>query len=186
MKLRVAWRNIVHYVRTDLKEIAFPSSLPDPPSSKPKPRKLTIREHLQVWKIGSYEYFRSWRTGTLDDEEEEKKEDDSVKNREKASEEPSILEELALASRAGSEKLRPALQRVYMTRASAYRDALQSFVQGYQEGIAEVMRGTNAMNDSVEREGYSEGGEGNHQSNVAPPSEGESKKEQHHERGMKI
>lgn len=37
------------------------------------------------------------------------------------------------------ETLRPALQRVYMTRASAYRDALKSFIQGYQEGIQQVM-----------------------------------------------
>ncbi|MFQ6635723.1 hypothetical protein Gotur_010816, partial [Gossypium turneri] len=31
------------------------------------------------------------------------------------------------------ETLRPALQRLYMTRASAYRDALKSFIEGYQE-----------------------------------------------------
>lgn len=36
------------------------------------------------------------------------------------------------------ETLRPALQRVYMTRASAYRDALKSFIQGYQEGVQQV------------------------------------------------
>ncbi|MFQ6668903.1 hypothetical protein Gotur_034370 [Gossypium turneri] len=33
------------------------------------------------------------------------------------------------------ETLRPGLQRLYMTRASAYRDALMSFIEGYQEGI---------------------------------------------------
>ncbi|MFQ6621634.1 hypothetical protein Gotur_026535 [Gossypium turneri] len=37
------------------------------------------------------------------------------------------------------ETLRPALQRLYMTRASAYRDALKSFIEGYQEGIQQVM-----------------------------------------------
>ncbi len=45
----------------------------------------------------------------------------------------------ALAARAGAEHIRPALQRLYMTRATAYRDALKSFVEGYQEGIAEVL-----------------------------------------------
>ncbi|TYH81647.1 hypothetical protein ES332_D03G215700v1 [Gossypium tomentosum] len=35
--------------------------------------------------------------------------------------------------------LRPALQRLYMTRASAYRDALKSFIEGYQEGIQQIM-----------------------------------------------
>lgn len=44
-----------------------------------------------------------------------------------------------MAARGGMEALRPALQRIYMTRASAYRDGLKSFIQGYQEGIKEVM-----------------------------------------------
>ncbi|KAD4584275.1 hypothetical protein E3N88_21876 [Mikania micrantha] len=57
--------------------------------------------------------------------------------------EPSTLEDLAVAARGGMETLRPALQRVYMTRASAYRDALKSFIQGYQEGIQEVMEKKN-------------------------------------------
>lgn len=46
---------------------------------------------------------------------------------------------IAVAARGGMETLRPALQRVYMTRASAYRDALKSFIQGYQEGVQQVM-----------------------------------------------
>lgn len=45
----------------------------------------------------------------------------------------------AVAARGGMETLRPALQRVYMTRASAYRDALKSFIEGYQEGVQQVM-----------------------------------------------
>ncbi|KAI6696475.1 hypothetical protein NL676_016594 [Syzygium grande] len=52
---------------------------------------------------------------------------------------PSTLEDLALAARGGMETLRPALQRVYMMRASAYRDALKSFIEGYQEGVQQVM-----------------------------------------------
>ncbi|TYJ48156.1 hypothetical protein E1A91_A01G040500v1 [Gossypium mustelinum] len=39
----------------------------------------------------------------------------------------------------GVETLRPALQRLYMTRAYAYRDALKSFIEGYQEGIQQIM-----------------------------------------------
>ncbi|KAH1037882.1 hypothetical protein J1N35_039625 [Gossypium stocksii] len=49
--------------------------------------------------------------------------------------EPLTLEDIAIAARGGMETLRPALQRLYMTRASAYRDALKSFIEGYQEGI---------------------------------------------------
>ncbi|KAG6770361.1 hypothetical protein POTOM_026039 [Populus tomentosa] len=39
----------------------------------------------------------------------------------------------AVDARGGMETLWPALQLVYMTRASAYRDALKSLIQGYQE-----------------------------------------------------
>ncbi|KAL2612316.1 hypothetical protein R1flu_024008 [Riccia fluitans] len=137
MKLKVAWRNIVRYVRTDLKEIAFPSSLPDPPSSKPKPRTLTFQEHLQVWKTAWNLYVQSWKTGTIDDEEVAGRKKKSSED--KPSEDLSAVEELALAARAGGDRLKPALQRLYMTRAAAYRDALKSFVEGYREGIAEVM-----------------------------------------------
>jgi len=63
----------------------------------------------------------------------------SVVNGTTKDKEPSTLEDLAVAARGGMETLRPALQRVYMTRASAYRDALKSFIEGYQEGIQQVM-----------------------------------------------
>ncbi|OMO68455.1 hypothetical protein COLO4_29661 [Corchorus olitorius] len=46
---------------------------------------------------------------------------------------------IAVAAKGGMETLRPALQRLYMTKASAYRDALKSFIEGYQEGIQQVM-----------------------------------------------
>lgn len=49
------------------------------------------------------------------------------------------MQYIAVAARGGMETLRPALQRVYMTRASAYRDALRSFIEGYQDGIQQVM-----------------------------------------------
>ena len=47
MKARIVLRKIYDYVRYDLKEIAFPSSLPDPPHSK-KRRKLTWHERFLV------------------------------------------------------------------------------------------------------------------------------------------
>ena len=36
-----------------------------------------------------------------------------------------------------------------MTRASAYRDALKSFVEGYQEGVAEVTSKNSPPEDAV-------------------------------------
>lgn len=47
MKVKVVCRKIYDYVRYDLKEIAFPSSLPDPPHIK-KRRKLTLAERFLV------------------------------------------------------------------------------------------------------------------------------------------
>lgn len=45
------------------------------------------------------------------------------------------------------ETLRPALQRVYMTRASAYRDAMKSFIEGYQEGVLQVVEKENSKTE---------------------------------------
>ncbi|KFK39098.1 hypothetical protein AALP_AA3G200800 [Arabis alpina] len=53
--------------------------------------------------------------------------------------EPSVLEDRAVAARGGMETLRPALHRLYMTRASQYKDALTSFIQGYHEGLQQFM-----------------------------------------------
>lgn len=53
MKLKVVSRKAYDYVRYDLKEIAFPSSLPDPPHIK-KRRKLTWKERYLVCSIIRY------------------------------------------------------------------------------------------------------------------------------------
>jgi len=145
MKVRVAWRNIKNYVKHDLKEIAFPSSLPNPPSfqAKPKPRKLALKDHLQILRTAFSLHAKSFTREGLTKEDWKKagldEEDDLESVAKKDAAEPSSVEELALAARAGAEHIKPALQRIYMTRATAYRDALKSFVEGYQEGVAEVM-----------------------------------------------
>ncbi|KAI4319707.1 hypothetical protein MLD38_033276 [Melastoma candidum] len=145
MKLRVVCQKLYDYVRHDLKEIAFPSSLPDPPHLK-KRRKLTWHERFLVLKEASRLYAASWvrdigpdlRPNDYKKEEENDDQPDKAKGATKPKE-PSTLEDLAVAARGGMETLRPALQRVYMTRASAYRDALKSFIEGYQEGIQQVV-----------------------------------------------
>ncbi|KAF7148426.1 hypothetical protein RHSIM_Rhsim03G0069600 [Rhododendron simsii] len=183
MKLKVVARKVYDYVRYDLKEIAFPSSLPDPPHIK-KRRKLTWKERYLVLKEASRLYAASWVRDIgpeLRPNEYKKNEDSEDKtsgvNGTTKDKEPSTLEDLgekslltllelmmfqrrkrdcfgivndttliftwllngAVAARGGMETLRPVLQRVYMTRASAYRDALRSFIEGYQEGIQQVM-----------------------------------------------
>ncbi|KAJ0539325.1 hypothetical protein HanHA300_Chr08g0285031 [Helianthus annuus] len=145
MKVRVVWRKVCDYVRNDLKEIAFPSSLPDPPHFK-KRRKLTLKERYLVLKEATRLYAASWvrdigpelRPNEYKKKEKSGDEAEGIKDS-NGETEPSTLEDLAVAARGGMETLRPALQRVYMTRASSYRDALKSFIQGYQEGIQQVM-----------------------------------------------
>lgn len=51
-----------------------------------------------------------------------------------------LLFDTAVAARGGMETLRPALHRLYMTRASHYKDALASFIKGYHEGLQQVMQ----------------------------------------------
>lgn len=145
MKVKEVWRKVYDYVRYDLKEIAFPSSLPDPPHIK-KWRKLTLKENFLVLKKASRLYAASWVRDIgpelrPNDYKTNEKSEDELNGEKGATEDkgPSTLEDLAVAARGGMETLRPALQRVYMTRASAYRDALMSFIRGYQEGIQQVM-----------------------------------------------
>lgn len=151
MKLKVVCKKLYDYVRYDLIEIAFPSSLPDPPHIK-KRRKLTWHERFLVLKEASRLYAASWvrdigpdlrpndykKFDDSEDESESESKSNGAKRKTKERE-PSTLEDLAVAARGGMETLRPALQRVYMTRASSYRDALKSFIQGYQEGVQQVM-----------------------------------------------
>ncbi|KAG8500036.1 hypothetical protein CXB51_004527 [Gossypium anomalum] len=143
--VKVVCRKMYNYVRYDLKEIAFPSSLPDPAHIK-KRRKLTWHERFLVLKEASRLYAASWvRDIGPDLRPNDYKKDDVTEgksngNKSRSTEtELSTLEDIAIAARGGMETLRPALQRLYMTRASAYRDALKSFIEGYQEGIQQVM-----------------------------------------------
>ncbi|KAJ3676422.1 hypothetical protein LUZ60_003834 [Juncus effusus] len=142
MKLRIVSRKIYNYIRYDLKEIAFPSSLPDPPNTQILP-KLTLHQKYLVLKHASRLYIASWTRDIGPDlRPHDHTTNSATEDREeKEGMEMSSWEELAVAARGGMETLRPALQRVYMMRASAYRDGLKAFVEGYQDGIKEVMEG---------------------------------------------
>ena len=41
------------------------------------------------------------------------------------------------AARGGAQSMKPLLQNLYRTRASAYQRAVRSFVEGYREGLSE-------------------------------------------------
>ena len=44
------------------------------------------------------------------------------------------------AAKGGADSMRPLLQDLYRSRASAYQQAVRSFVEGYREGLAEHPR----------------------------------------------
>ncbi|KAL0709178.1 hypothetical protein Bca4012_016156 [Brassica carinata] len=146
MKLKVVYRKVSDYIRYDLKEIVLPSSLPDPPHVV-KRRKLTWHERFLsslVLKEASRLYGASWvrDIGPELRPNDYKKQGDAEPKKQaiETEKEPSVLEDLAVAARGGMETLKPALQRVYMTRASNYKDALASFIKGYHEGVQQVMQ----------------------------------------------
>ncbi len=41
------------------------------------------------------------------------------------------------AAKGGAQSMKPLLQNLYRTRASAYQRAVRSFVEGYREGLSE-------------------------------------------------
>lgn len=154
MKFRVVCRKLYDYVRYDLKEIAFPSSLPDPPHIKKRP-KLTWHERWCILKEATRLYGASWVRDIGPDlrpndykkatEDEEEQSSDAIPSsgsgkKGKASSEPSLLEDLAVAARGGVETLKPALRRIYMARASTYTDAMKNFVETYQEGLKDQLQ----------------------------------------------
>ncbi|TVU18279.1 hypothetical protein EJB05_34368, partial [Eragrostis curvula] len=149
MKFRVVCRKLYDYVRYDLKEIAFPSSLPDPPHIKKRP-KLTWHNRWCILKEATRLYGASWVRNIgpelrPNDYKKEETEDDEVsgpnsEKKGKSSSEPSLLEDIAVAARGGAETLKPALRRIYMTRASTYTDAMKNFVETYQEGLKDQLQ----------------------------------------------
>jgi hypothetical protein len=150
MKFRVVGRKLYDYVRYDLKEIAFPSSLPDPPHTKKRP-KLTWHNRWCILKEATRLYGASWvrnigpelRPNDYKKEEEDRDDEWSGSNSEKkgkSSGEPSLLEDLAVAARGGAETLKPALRKLYMTRASTYTNAMKNFVETYQEGLKDQLQ----------------------------------------------
>ncbi|TKW12938.1 hypothetical protein SEVIR_5G068100v4 [Setaria viridis] len=153
MKFRVVCRKLYDYVRYDLKEIAFPSSLPDPPHIKKRP-KLTWHDRWCILKEVTRLYGASWvrdigpdlrpndykKAVENDAEEPSNGKPISDNGKKGKSSEPSVLEDLAVAARGGAETLKPTLRRIYMTRAATYTDAMKNFVETYQEGLKDQLQ----------------------------------------------
>ncbi|CAN6336091.1 unnamed protein product [Urochloa humidicola] len=153
MKFRVVCRKLYDYVRYDLKEIAFPSSLPDPPHIKKWP-KLRWHDHWCILKEATRLYGTSWvrdigpdlrpndyNKASEDDEESSASlSSDHNKKGRTSSSKSSVLEDLAVAAKGGAETLKPALRQIYMTRASTYTTAMNNFVETYQEGLKDQLQ----------------------------------------------
>ncbi|KAF0924102.1 hypothetical protein E2562_008424 [Oryza meyeriana var. granulata] len=139
MKFRVVCRKLYDYVRYDLKEIAFPSSLPDPPHIKKRP-KLTWKDKWCILKEATRLYGASWVRDIGPDlrpnDYKKATEELDIKT-EEARSEPTVVEDFLGALKGGAEKAKPALQRLYMARASNYTDALKNYVESYKEGLKE-------------------------------------------------
>nr|CAB3459958.1 unnamed protein product [Digitaria exilis] len=163
MKFRVVCRKLYDYVRYDLKEIAFPSSLPDPPHIKKRP-KLSWHDRWCILKEATRLYGASWVRDIGPDlrPNDYKK---AAEDEEELSPTPALAmtrrggraaasPDLAIAARGGAETLKPALRRIYMTRASTYTTAMKNFVEAYQEGLKDQLQ---------EKAGDADGGGGHQQ-----------------------
>ncbi|KAF7068188.1 hypothetical protein CFC21_073964 [Triticum aestivum] len=172
MKFRVVCRKVYDYVRYDLKEIAFPSSLPDPPGTKRRP-KLTLKEKWCILKEASRLYGASWvrdigpELRPNDYKKAKKESDPNITDEGNTKTEPTVLEDLAVAARGGAETLKPALRRIYMTRASTYTSAVKNYVETYQEGLKDVL-------DEKAGNGHQQGNEPMRSSTSPPPPQSSS------------
>eukprot|EP00245_Coleochaete_scutata_P006397 TRINITY_DN2082_c0_g3_i1.p1 TRINITY_DN2082_c0_g3~~TRINITY_DN2082_c0_g3_i1.p1 ORF type:complete len:166 (-),score=27.11 TRINITY_DN2082_c0_g3_i1:160-657(-) len=154
-KVRQAFSRVCKYIRHDLPEIAFPSSLPNPPDYV-KPPGLSGRslsEHYQLIRHAFSLYAQTWQGRTP----RELLQEEEVKEEQGKPQEPTMLEDIAVAAKSGIHGLRPVLQKIYVARAAAYRDALKSFVAGYQDGMAESMSGGGAGAAAGQKENATEG-----------------------------
>jgi hypothetical protein len=144
MKFRVVCRKLYDYVRYDLREIAFPSSLPDPPGTKRRAN-LTLKEKWCILKEATRLYGASWvrdigpelRPNDYNKFKEEP--EPSITEAGKTASELTVLEDLAVAVRGGAQTLKPVLRRIHMTHASTYTSAVKNYVETYQEGLKDVL-----------------------------------------------
>ncbi|KAG7670110.1 hypothetical protein NADE_006360 [Nannochloris sp. 'desiccata'] len=139
-------RRAYRYIRHDVPEIIFPSSLPNPPGYIEPPRK-TLRQHVAKINSAIQRYIDSWDSEKLQAELKRQRgevNDSLTKEEERmAAEEISMLaKEFKDVARGGAHTMWPHLQHIYKTRVRAYREAVNQFIEGYKEGLAEKSEGT--------------------------------------------
>jgi hypothetical protein len=133
-------RRAYRYIRYDVPEIIFPSSLPNPPGYIEPPKK-TLRQHWIKINTAVQRYIDSWDSEKLQAELKRQRGDKDPLTKEEeraAAEEMRLLAaEIKNVTKDGAHTLWPHLQHIYKTRVRAYREAVNQFIEGYKEGLAE-------------------------------------------------
>lgn len=137
------WTRIKRYFAHDFKEIVWPSPMEDPPGTVAEVRrKLTLRENLECIRDGTKDYLEGWKV-SLGMDKKKGEETDQAENRTDRSKEE-WHEDAEVAAKLGAirtaEGIKPILQRLYFTRLSIYKEAVQNFVEGYREGLREELQ----------------------------------------------
>lgn len=136
---RGAGRRLWAYLTRDLREIAFPSSLPDPPLAAGEQagqrRRLTPALLLKAVRAGLVQYRASFRLSFPHLYEPDSAAPADGATATDRAEGEALQQELGAAARAGAQAARPYLRELYQTRAAAYRDGVREFVLGYREAF---------------------------------------------------
>ncbi|KAL4852967.1 hypothetical protein ACK3TF_006011 [Chlorella vulgaris] len=132
-------RAAVNWVRRDLPEIVAPASLPNPPGFVPPPRK-TLADCVALFRHACRRYAETWDAEKMRAERAAREGQHSAQQAQRhEAEGPTLVEEFAAAAKGGSHALKPFLSNVYASRAVAYKNAVQQFVEGYKQGFKQAM-----------------------------------------------
>ena len=153
-------RRFVDYVRRDLREIVWPRPMDDPPGTRHL-KDLSVQEHARAFREALRMYTDGWRwyNGEPDKERRERIAAERAASGEDASasgdyddavdvwkpdpdDNTTVKDELGriygAGARVGADGWRRELRRFYETRGVAYMDAMNQFVAGYKEGVAQA------------------------------------------------
>ncbi|KAI7844053.1 hypothetical protein COHA_002197 [Chlorella ohadii] len=123
-----------NWVRHDLREILFPSSIPTPPGIEEEHEQRPRRNWPKLFVRVCRRYVETWDSAKMRAERAARDEAAGVAAEQRREEEgPTLGEEFALAAKGGTQALKPFLANLYQSRARSYRDAVQQFVQGYKQ-----------------------------------------------------
>ena len=153
-------RRVVDYVRRDLREIVWPRPMEDPPGTR-YTKDLSVQEHARAFREALRMYTEGWRWYNGEPEKERRERiaaeraasgedasasgdyDEAVDDwRPDPDDTTTMKDELGriygAGARVGADGWRRELRRFYETRGVAYMDAMNQFVAGYKEGVAQA------------------------------------------------